>query len=63
MENSSASGIEIKKYFNRDLRWLSFNVRALKESLDPQLPLVEKLNSLLFVHPIWMNFTELGWLI
>jgi polyphosphate kinase len=43
MENSSASAIEIKKYFNRDLSWLSFNLRVLEESLDPQLPLVEKI--------------------
>lgn len=43
MENSSAPAIEIKKYFNRDLSWLSFNLRVLEESLDPQLPLVEKI--------------------
>jgi len=43
MENSSAPTIEITKYFNRDLSWLSFNHRVLEESLDPQLPLVEKI--------------------
>ena len=43
MENSSAPAIEIAKYFNRDLSWLSFNHRVLEESLDPQLPLVEKI--------------------
>ena len=43
MENSSAPAIEITKYFNRDLSWLSFNHRVLEESLDPQLPLVEKI--------------------
>jgi polyphosphate kinase len=43
MENSSAPAIELKKYFNRDLSWLSFNHSVLEESLDPQLPLVEKI--------------------
>ncbi|HEY8931256.1 MAG TPA: polyphosphate kinase 1 [Mucilaginibacter sp.] len=43
MENSSAPAVEIMKYFNRDLSWLSFNLRVLEESLDPQLPLVEKI--------------------
>src|ERR1700744_3047152 len=43
MENSSATAIETTKYFNRDLSWLSFNLRVLEESLDPQLPLVEKI--------------------
>src|ERR1700743_3415779 len=43
MENSSAPAIETTKYFNRDLSWLSFNHRVLEESLDPKLPLVEKI--------------------
>src|ERR1700744_4120167 len=43
MENLSSPAIEIMKYFNRDLSWLSFNLRVLEESLDPQLPLVEKI--------------------
>lgn len=44
MENLSApTAIETTKYFNRDLSWLSFNLRVLEESLDPQLPLVEKI--------------------
>ena len=43
MENSTAPAIETTKYFNRDLSWLSFNLRVLEESLDPQLPLVEKI--------------------
>jgi len=43
MENSSAPVIETAKYFNRDLSWLSFNQRVLEESLDPQLPLAEKI--------------------
>jgi polyphosphate kinase len=43
MENSSTPAIEITKYFNRDLSWLSFNRCVLEESLDPQLPLVEKI--------------------
>lgn len=44
MENSNAlAAVETTKYFNRDLSWLSFNLRVLEESLDPQLPLVEKI--------------------
>jgi polyphosphate kinase len=43
MENSSAPVIKTAKYFNRDLSWLSFNLRVLEECLDPQLPLVEKI--------------------
>jgi len=43
MENSSEPAVETAKYFNRDLSWLSFNQRVLEESLDPQLPLVEKI--------------------
>lgn len=43
MENSIALPVETTKYFNRDLSWLSFNQRVLEESLDPQLPLVEKI--------------------
>ncbi len=43
MENSNAAAVEITKYFNRDLSWLSFNHRVLEESQDPQLPLVEKI--------------------
>ncbi|MDP9076495.1 MAG: polyphosphate kinase 1 [Bacteroidota bacterium] len=43
MENSNAPAIETAKYFNRDLSWLSFNHRVLEESMDPQLPLAEKI--------------------
>jgi polyphosphate kinase len=43
MKNSSAPVTETVRYFNRDLSWLSFNQRVLEESLDPQLPLVEKI--------------------
>jgi len=43
MESSSAPAVETTKFFNRDLSWLSFNLRVLEESLDPQLPLVEKI--------------------
>src|SRR6201996_5659634 len=44
MENSSVlAATDTKKYFNRDLSWLSFNLRVLEESQDPQLPLVEKI--------------------
>src|ERR1700761_3374299 len=43
MENLSEPTVETTKYFNRDLSWLGFNLRVLEESLDPQLPLVEKI--------------------
>ena len=43
MENLSEPAVEVTKYFNRDLSWLNFNHRVLEESLDPQLPLVEKI--------------------
>jgi polyphosphate kinase len=43
MENLSALATETTRYFNRDLSWLSFNLRVLEESLDPQLPLIEKI--------------------
>ncbi|WP_186292674.1 polyphosphate kinase 1 [Mucilaginibacter corticis] len=43
MENLSVPAVDTTKYFNRDLSWLSFNRRVLEESLDPQLPLVEKI--------------------
>lgn len=43
MENLNEPAVETTKYFNRDLSWLSFNQRVLEESLDPQLPLVEKI--------------------
>ena len=31
------------RYFNRDLSWLKFNERVLEESLDPLLPVYEKI--------------------
>ncbi len=43
MENLIASTIDIERYFNRDLSWLAFNKRVLEESLDPRLPVAEKI--------------------
>lgn len=43
MENYNESVIEVPRYFNRDISWLSFNQRVLEESLDPLLPIVEKI--------------------
>jgi len=43
MENYVDSKIETARYFNRDLSWLAFNQRVLEESLDPILPVSEKI--------------------
>lgn len=43
MENYNEPIVEVSRYFNRDLSWLSFNQRVLEESLDPILPIVEKI--------------------
>jgi polyphosphate kinase len=32
-----------KRYFNRDLSWLSFNYRVLQEAKDPRVPLYERI--------------------
>ncbi len=34
---------DTSRYFNRDLSWLKFNERVLEESLDPLLPVYEKI--------------------
>jgi polyphosphate kinase len=36
----------MKELFNRELSWLSFNERVLQESLDKQIPLVERMRFL-----------------
>jgi polyphosphate kinase len=38
--------IKDKKYFNRDLSWLSFNYRVLQEAKDPRVPLYERIKFL-----------------
>ena len=43
MENHHDTSAAESRYFNRDMSWLSFNQRVLEESLDPLLPLVEKI--------------------
>ena len=43
MENHHDTSAAESRYFNRDMSWLSFNQRVLEESLDPLLPLAEKI--------------------
>ena len=38
--------MESKKYFNRDLSWLSFNHRVLQEAKDLRVPLYERMKFL-----------------
>jgi polyphosphate kinase len=35
-----------KRFFNRDLSWLSFNQRVLQEAKDPSVPLYERMKFL-----------------
>ena len=42
IEATSAS----KRYFNRELSWLSFNLRVLAEACNPDYPLLERLRFL-----------------
>jgi polyphosphate kinase len=38
--------VAIYKYFNRDISWLSFNLRVLDEARDPSVPLFERMKFL-----------------
>ena len=38
--------IKMKKYFDRELSWLSFNYRVLQEAINPYEPLMERLKFL-----------------
>ena len=40
------SAVEVNKYFDRDLSWLTFNYRVLMEANDPKVPLFERLRFL-----------------
>jgi polyphosphate kinase len=39
-----------KKFFDRDLSWLSFNARVLQEAADKTVPLLERLNFLVIYY-------------
>ncbi|MFP4642806.1 MAG: polyphosphate kinase 1 [Spirochaetales bacterium] len=43
------------KYFNRELSWIEFNARVLDQMLDPDVPLLERLN---FMTIVANNFDE-----
>ncbi|MFB0925910.1 MAG: hypothetical protein QMB65_11645, partial [Vicingaceae bacterium] len=36
----------MKKYFDRELSWLSFNYRVLQEAINVEVPLIERLRFL-----------------
>jgi polyphosphate kinase len=42
-------------FFNRDLSWLEFNRRVLEETLDPELPLLDKIK---FISIFFSNLDE-----
>ena len=42
-------------YFNRELSWIEFNARVLDQMLDPDIPLLERLN---FMTIVASNFDE-----
>ena len=45
-----------KNFFNRDLSWVEFNRRVMEEALNPELPLLEKVNSSQSFSQTLMNF-------
>jgi polyphosphate kinase len=41
--------MEEKRYLNRDLSWLEFNCRVLREAQDEGVPLLERVKFLAFL--------------
>ena len=46
---------ESKNFFNRDSSWAEFNRRVMKEALNPELPLLEKVK---FISIFFSNLDE-----
>ena len=41
----------VRKYFKRDISWLSFNYRVLMEAMDHTVPLFDRIKFYLSVQP------------
>lgn len=49
----------VRKYFKRDISWLSFNYRVLMEAMDHTVPLFDRIKIFcLSISPTKKNFIE-----